>query len=125
VHALAKLHNFCINERLGSDCNNVTTNDMVPDSLEKDNDNLMMQSEGYVTMDADDNHGILVPRGLMNGGHHFDDMPRALRRTTESYDGAKTHGAKTQRELLRNKVINSHMTRPTKRLVGPTKKLIR
>ena len=125
VHALAKLHNFCINERLGSDCNNVTTNDMVPDSLEKDNDNLMMQSEGYVTMDADDNHGILVPRGLMNGGHHFDDMPRALRRTTESYDGAKTHGAKTQRELLRNKVINSHMTRPTKRLVRPTKKLIR
>jgi hypothetical protein len=122
VHALAKLQNFCINEHHGSDYNNVTRNDMVPDSLEKDNDNLMMQSEGYVTMDADDNHGILVPRGLMNGGHHFDDMPRALRRTTESYDSAKTHGAKTQRELLRNKVINSHMTRPTKRLVRPTKK---
>jgi hypothetical protein len=108
VHALAKLHNFCINERHGSNYN-VTTNEMVPDSLEQDNDHLMMQSEGCVTMDADDNNGVLVPRGLMNGGHHFDNMPRALR---------KTHGAKTQRELLRNKVINSHMTiRPTKRLV--------
>lgn len=115
VHALAKLHNFCINERHGSNYN-VTTNEMVPDSLEQDNDHLMMQSEGCVTMDADDNNGVLVPRGLMNGGHHFDDMPRALR---------KTHGAKTQRELLRNKVINSHMTRPTKRLVRPTKKVVR
>ena len=115
VHALAKLHNFCINEHHGNNYNNVTnitTNDMVPDSLEKDYDNLMMQPEGYVTMDADDNHRILVPRGLMDCGHHFDDMPRALRRTAESYDCAKT-----QREQLRNKVINSHMTRPTKRLV--------
>ena len=86
VHALAKLHNFCINEHHGNNYNNVTnvtTNDMVPDSLEKDYDNLMMQPEGYVTMDADDNHRILVPRGLMDCGHHFDDMPRALRRTAE------------------------------------------
>lgn len=109
VHALAKLHNFCINEH--HDCDNVTKNIMVPDSLEKDDDHLMMQSDGYITMDADDNHGILVPSGLMNCGHHFDDVPRAVRRTKQSYDVAKT-----QREILRNKVIDSHMTRPTKRL---------
>ena len=98
VHALAKLHNFCINEHAP-----------VPECLEKDNDNLMMQSDGYVTIDASDTHGILVPSGLMNCGHHFDDIPRALRRRSDDV-------AKTQREKLRHIVINSHMTRPTKRL---------
>jgi len=95
VHALAKLHNFCIKEHAP-----------VPDCLENDNDNLMMQSEGYVTMDASDKHGILVPTGLMNCGNHFDDIPRALRNIDDV--------AKTQREKLRLIVINSHMTRPKK-----------
>jgi hypothetical protein len=83
----------------------------VPECLEKDNDNLMMQSDGYVTMDASDNHGISVPTGLMDRDHHFDDIPRGLRRRNEDV-------AKTQREKLRDMVINSHMTRPTKRLVS-------
>jgi hypothetical protein len=78
----------------------------------------------YVELENVDGSEVNLPLQLMNAGHHFDDMPRALRRTTDSYDGAKTHGAKTQRELLRNIVINSHMTRPTKRLVRPTKKVV-
>ena len=100
MHALAKLHNFCIKEHAH-----------VPECLEKDNDNLMMQSDGYVTMDASENHGISVPSGLMNCGHHFDDIQRGLRRSSDDV-------AKTQREKLRDMVINSHMTRPTKRLVS-------
>jgi len=68
----------------------------------------MMQSEGYVTMDESDKHRILVPTGLMNCGNHFDDIPRSLQNIDDV--------AKTQREKLRLIVINSHMTRPTKKI---------
>jgi hypothetical protein len=67
VNALAKLHNFCINEQEG-----------VPDSLLNVDKEYMMSNEGgYIGMVSDDTHDIPVPKGIMNCGHHFQDVPHA------------------------------------------------
>jgi hypothetical protein len=73
VNALAKLHNFCINEQDGT-----------PDSIVAiDQKNLMHNGGGGIKMVRNDMHNVLVPEGIMNCGHHFS---RCATRTSESVE---------------------------------------
>jgi hypothetical protein len=68
VNALARLCNFCINE--------LDPFDVIPEPLARDTDNLINNSDGFVDLVVDDNHGeITVPTDLMQAGHHFDNVP--------------------------------------------------
>jgi hypothetical protein len=70
VDALAKFHNFCINERDGT-----------PDSIPAvDHEHLMSNEGGYIGMVSNETHDVLVPEGIMDCGHHFQEIPRAYRR---------------------------------------------
>jgi hypothetical protein len=78
VHALAKLRNFCIDKE---DEKHLKAPVNIPETLLLDEEYMMTQCpEGFITMTADDS-GVSLPSGLMNCGHHNDDMPRALCRT--------------------------------------------
>ena len=73
VVALAKLHNFCIDES-----NSLENN--IPSSLASDDNDMLNNSKGYVGMMEDEAHGeTAVPIDLMQPGHHFDDVPRNMR----------------------------------------------
>jgi len=98
VHALAKLHNFCINETLEPEG--------IPETMMLDEHYLILQPEGYLTMDVNDN-GVSVPVGLMDCGHHRKDMPKANRR--QILDDAES---KLPHENLLLKVILSQKSRP-------------
>ena len=71
VHALAKLHNFCIDETLEPEG--------IPETTIDDEHYLMLQPDGYLTMDVNE-CGVSVPVGLMDCGHHREDVPLANRR---------------------------------------------
>ena len=98
VYVLAKLHNFCINEKLEPEG--------IPDTTIDDEHYLMLQPDGYLTMDVNE-CGVSVPAGLMNCGHHREDMPLANRR--QRLDDAEL---KLPRENLLLKVILSQKSRP-------------
>jgi hypothetical protein len=67
VNALAKLHNFCINKQDG-----------IPDSiLAIDQEHLMHNGGGNIKMVSNDTHNVPVPDGIMDCGHHFQDVPCA------------------------------------------------
>jgi hypothetical protein len=71
--------------------------------------NMMSNKLGYVGIRRE--RGVtLAPRGLANGGHHFDDLPREVRRrwTTES----GINDVLLPRQRLLRQVINSHKVRP-------------
>jgi hypothetical protein len=74
LHALAKRYNFCIDEEEKNGkhfCEHT-----VPEIPQNDEDHMMLQEEGYITMDFNE-IGASCPLGLMDSGHHHDDMPRA------------------------------------------------
>jgi DDE superfamily endonuclease len=70
VIALAKLHNFCIRER------EATTNSTPADAW-----NLV--SSGAVPMEDSVAANMPLPLGLLNSGHHFEDMDCNARRRRE------------------------------------------
>jgi hypothetical protein len=74
VHTLAKLHNFCIDEQENDD--DLLGDYTVPYTMQNDEDYMMMQDEGYIPINANDTGGC-IPLGLVDGGHHLDDVPRA------------------------------------------------
>ena len=79
VNVLAKLHNFFIKE-VSSSRESVT----LLQHLSVDTLNIMNNEDGYVPMEASREHGnILLPRALMESGHHFRDVPRNIRRQRE------------------------------------------
>jgi len=98
VHALAKLHTFCINETLEPEG--------IPETTINDDHYLMLQPEGYLTMDVNE-WGVSVPAGLMDCGHHKEDMPLANPR--QRLDDAEL---KLPRENLLLKVILSQKSQP-------------
>ncbi len=110
VHALAKLHYFCIakqDEKHSKEPVNI------PEMHELDEDYMMTQcAEGYITM-IDDDSCVSLPSGLMNCGHHNDDLPRTLRRTRSIVAEIKAMGALNRpHKLLHLQVIESQKTRP-------------
>jgi hypothetical protein len=110
VHALVKLHNFCIDKQDEKHSKEPVN---IPQTLVLDEDYMMTQCpEGYITMTANDS-GVSLPSGLMNGGHHNIDMPRALCRTRSIMEDIETSGATNRpRELLHLQVIELQKTWP-------------
>jgi hypothetical protein len=111
VHALAKLHNFCIAKQDEKHSKEPVDS---PEMHELDEDYMLTQcAEGYITM-IDDASGVSLPSGLMNCGHHSNDLPRALRRTRSSIVAEiEALGALSRtRELLRLQVTELQKTGP-------------
>jgi hypothetical protein len=63
VNTLARLHNFCLEE-------------VIPNQLEIDMENISNEEEGYVALEDSNDHRISMPTSLMDVGHHFGDVPR-------------------------------------------------
>ena len=101
VNALAKLHNFCIEEVEGGK--------LLLLQLNIDTNNIMNHEDGFVPMEASNNNDdILLPRVLMDAGHHFRDVPRNVRRQREQIE--KKCNLPRQRLLAQD--INSHLASP-------------
>ncbi len=105
VNAVAKLHNFCIQEVSSSRESATLLQHLSVDTL-----NIMNNEDGYVPMEASREHGnIRLPRALMEPGHHFRDVPRNIRRRQERANAEIT----LPRQRLLKQVIDSHLKRPT------------
>jgi hypothetical protein len=98
VNALAKLHNFCNGK-----------NELILQELNVDTLHIIKNEDGFVAMVSSREHGILLPRALMELGHHFRDVPRNARRQRERVN-AKVN---LPRHQLLKQVIDSHLKRPT------------
>ena len=107
VNVLARLHNFCIGEIPEEDeCS------IIPEELDSDRLNIMNHKHGYVELeDAADGTLLNVPIALMHGGEHFDDITINHRRRHKQQNPDET----TPRQLLHDRVLNSHMRRPLPR----------
>jgi hypothetical protein len=105
VSALAKLHNFCIDEN----------EDDVPALSPRDLVNVMANESGFLPSPDESaaNSGRDVPLSrqlLLDGGNHFDDyIPRDERPRPRDTKTAVV----LPRELLLEHVIDSHMVRPS------------
>ena len=97
VNALAKLHNFCIDR----------VDNSFDDLLSEDMSNLMNSELGYVSLENVDGNEVDLPVQLMNGGHHFDDVPEGQRR----HRGVGIDLSLPRTQLL-HKVADSNMHRP-------------
>ena len=94
VNTLARLHNYCLGMS-------------IPAHLDADIEYMLNEHEdGYVAMDSSDDHGIAMPTALMDVGHHFDEVPRNIRRNRSSKEEI------TPREILHDVVLNLHAQRP-------------
>jgi hypothetical protein len=67
-----KCHNFCIDESTSSQ-------EILP-SLEADDNVLINRDGGYVKVVSVDEAETALPTDLMNGGHHYDDIPTGILR---------------------------------------------
>jgi len=101
VNALARLHNFCINELPIDD-------QEIPEELNVDTVNMMNNVEGYVSMDIVEGSEVRIPTALMDGGNHYNDISRNQRTTHER----RNPDRQTPRYKLLQQVISKHMKRP-------------
>ena len=99
VNALAKLHNFCIDEK----------EDGVPELAPMDSFHVMANEGVFVPMEVSPNSDVPLPSSLLDGSDHFDDLPRGERRR-RNRGGDETM---LPRSILLQKVIDSHMVRPS------------
>ena len=100
VMALAKLHNFCIDE---------TDADGIPSISPADD--LEIEMQGGVPLETTQ----MLPEQLLHVGHHFDDIDRnSHRRRTRQYQSAARVQAQQQpRDRLHEQVANANLRRPT------------
>lgn len=106
VLALAKLHNFCIDAEDGVDVS-------VPTILPIDEDNIELRGRvGAVPLVSVEHAGNqVVPRDLMDGGNHFDDVNRnELRRIQRQL---RNDDVILPREQLRHFIECKGLERPT------------
>ena len=100
VNTLARLYNFCLE-------------DLIPDQLEIDTENIINLEEGYVALEDSNVHRIPMPTTLMDAGHHFEEVPWIARRNRVN----NTTGEEDMhRNLLHDVVLNSHSRRPNIRI---------
>lgn len=117
VNVLAKLHNFCINQKdedfspddHDQDSDNSTSSSSTPEAGAPDDGDEENQPNRGLQLQTDPDFDIQRPVGLMDGGRHFDDYPRSLRRR---YTGVAQG---VPRERMRRQVELSHRVRPTAR----------
>ena len=100
VMALAKLHNFCIDE---------TDADGIPSISPADD--LEIEMQGGVPLETTQ----MLPEQLLHVGHHFDDIDRnSHRRRTRQYQSAgRVQDQQLPRDRLHEKVANANLRRPT------------
>ena len=114
VNCLAKLHNFCIGGRMdledgnggdGGDDNDNNNNDLTDDPLERFG-NLTETARGYAILEASTEHpeASLRPVQLLDGGDHYDGLPRQFRRDVNDQS--------LPRQRLHDQVVDSHLIRP-------------
>lgn len=130
VNVLAKLQNFCINELDEDFCaedneddpnttnvatatvvtatatNGTTTNTTSSHPDDNGAADAPAAGVGDIRFESDPEFGVDRPVGLLNGGNHFEDYPRSLRRR-----GA-ANAASCPRETMRRQVEDSHLVRP-------------
>ncbi len=99
INGLAKHQNFCINEKEGD-----------ADSLLNIDEEYMMTNGRFIEMVSDDTHDIPIPSGIMDCGHHFQDVPRAYRRLWNN--SSNNPDAELPRKKMQDKVVNLHACRP-------------
>jgi hypothetical protein len=97
VNALAKLHNFCIETQERS------AGDLHP----RDYASLITNADGYVTLTSTEESTTPIPVELLNGGQHFDDYPRSMRRGQQDVN--------LPRQRLCEMVGQQHLVRPRRR----------
>ena len=96
VIAMAKLHNYCIDE-----------SDVADDAVPRERFN--MEMNGIALLASDDaNADVALPRGLLDGGQHFGDMPENARKQRERH----VSEALLPRTLLHQQIVDSSLTRP-------------
>jgi len=95
------LHNFCLEE-------------LIPDQLEIDTENIINWEEGYVALENSNVNRIPMPITLMDAGHHFEEVPRIARRNRRVNN--TTGEEDMPRFLLHHVVLNSHSQRPNIRI---------
>lgn len=107
VHALAKLHNFCI------EVSDKVTESTIPDAFR-----VMNASGGYVTLLDEEavtleseSETFHIPRSLIDGGYHCDDVTKENRRRWNRQVGSDLCNI-LPRERLHDKVVESHKVRP-------------
>jgi hypothetical protein len=104
VNCLAKLYNFCIDEV-----------DSALEGLNADIGNIENNESGFVPMVVNSEIGavlgseVVTPDGLVGGGEHFDDIPRASRHERS----AASASIRLPRTLLCRHVEEKQMVRPT------------
>lgn len=99
VNALAKLHNFCIDEKEAD----------VPALPPRDLVRVMTNERGFLPME--ESGPPLPPRQLLDGGDHFDDFHWDVRRPPRR--GNKNVVVVLPRDVLLEHIIDSHMVRPS------------
>ena len=96
---LAKLHNFCINVT-DEECD-------VPSMTAADNLNISLG--GGIPLERDEAAQMRLPRQLMGGGDHFDDMDRLTHRARER-DAAINHDGLLPCEHLCRQVQDGNLS---------------
>jgi len=105
VFALARLHNFCLDERGRRPGEAPMAADPL---LDIDREHMLNDDNGFIEMEHNDLHNIAMPTALMDVGHHFDDVPRSSCRTCR-----KVLEEDLPRTKLHYKVCQMHACRPT------------
>ena len=99
VNALAKLHNFCIDAK-----------EAVPTVATTDLSNIMINPTGHIPVD--DESDDRPPRELVGGGHHFEDIPRNLRESTNNTSNM------FPRQKMQEQVLQMHLKRPSSNIIN-------
>jgi hypothetical protein len=112
VNAMAKLHNFCIDQVDGREEGG---NDQEMDEpTPQDRFHIMESTIGFVELEQNEegNSNLVVPRELLESGHHFDEVPRHQRMYRRGEEGQLADKL-LPREKLHDKVVDSHKVRPS------------
>ena len=107
VFALARLHNFCLDERRRRPGEAPMAADPL---LDIDQEHMLNEDDGYIEMEHSNVHNITMPTALMDVGHHFDDVARTTRRPRRKHSEDEL-----PRTKLHDKVCRMHACRPTSR----------
>jgi hypothetical protein len=98
VLALARLHNFCIDERQS-----------IEDMTARDARHI--EREGAVPLEMDGQADVLLPRQLIGGGDHFEGVDRNMRRRLQR----SFHGIRLPRDRLYARIMDLDLQRPAPR----------
>jgi len=117
VNVLAKLQNFCIGQNdndfepadeEGGVVNPPTGTPVTRPTREDADNGIIDLDNAIVQIEVDPEFGVDRPSSLLDGGCHFDDYPRSLRRT----NATTTAEFSSPREVMRRQVEDSHLVRP-------------